>query len=105
MNRSSWRSIATWIAGTGLIPLLFAGSAIAQNTSASYAFVVASGFLCDGAESGSCPAIAESPTGGSYEISGNLRFGKKEWQKQPGLSLISQRMAMCSKQASGSRSN
>jgi hypothetical protein len=35
---------------------------------------VASGFLCQGGESGSCPAVAESPTGDRYEISGAGTF-------------------------------
>jgi hypothetical protein len=53
-----------------LILFLCAGSARAQISSANYTFVVASGFLCDPGDSGSCPAVAESANGDSYEMSG-----------------------------------
>ena len=53
---------------------LCAGSARAQISSANYTFVVASGFLCDSGDSGSCPAVAKSATGDSYEISGAGTF-------------------------------
>jgi hypothetical protein len=43
-------------------------------SSATYAFVVASGFLCDAGDSGSCPAVAKSANGDSYEISGAGTF-------------------------------
>jgi hypothetical protein len=36
--------------------------------------VVASGFLCDPGDSGSCPAVAKSANGDSYEISGAGTF-------------------------------
>jgi hypothetical protein len=36
--------------------------------------VVASGFLCDSGDSGSCPAVAKSANGDSYEISGAGTF-------------------------------
>ena len=49
---------------------LCAGSASAQTSSANYTFVLASGFLCDPGDSGSCPAVAKSANGDSYEISG-----------------------------------
>lgn len=54
--------------------LLCAGSAAAQISSANYTFVVASGFLCDPGDSGSCPAVAKSANGDSYEISGAGTF-------------------------------
>ncbi len=57
-----------------LILFLCAGSARAQTTSANYTFVVASGFLCDPGDSGSCPAVARSANGDSYEISGAGTF-------------------------------
>ena len=57
-----------------LILFLCAGSARAQSSSANYTFVVASGFLCDPGDSGSCPAVAKSANGDSYEISGAGTF-------------------------------
>jgi len=53
---------------------LCASSARAQSSPANYAFVVASGFLCESGDSGSCPAVAKSPNGDSYEISGAGTF-------------------------------
>ena len=49
-------------------------TARAQSNSANYIFVVASGFLCDPGDSGSCPAVAKSENGESYEISGAGTF-------------------------------
>ena len=66
--------ITTWIAVPGLVILLCAGSARGQTNSANYTFVVASGFLCDPGDSGSCPAVAKSANGDSYEISGAGTF-------------------------------
>jgi len=43
-------------------------------SSANYAVVVASGFLCDPGDSGGCPAVAKSSNGDSYEISGAGTF-------------------------------
>ena len=63
--------ITTWVALSSLV-LLCAGSANAQTGSANYTFIVASGFLCD--DSGSCPAVAKSANGDSYEISGAGTF-------------------------------
>jgi hypothetical protein len=57
-----------------LILFLCAGSARPQISSANYTFVVASGFLCDPGDSGSCPAVAKSANGDSYEISGAGTF-------------------------------
>ena len=57
-----------------LILFLCAGSARAQITSVNYTFVVASGFLCDPGDSGSCPAVAKSANGDSYEIGGAGTF-------------------------------
>lgn len=57
-----------------LILFLCAGLARAQISSANYTFVVASGFLCDPGDSGSCPAVAKSANGDSYEISGAGTF-------------------------------
>jgi hypothetical protein len=49
----------------------------AQVISSDYTFVVASGFLCDPGDSGSCPAVAKSTNGDSYEISGAGTFDPK----------------------------
>lgn len=46
----------------------------AQGSSGKYTFVVASGFLCDPADPGACPAIAKSASGDSYEIIGAGTF-------------------------------
>jgi hypothetical protein len=53
---------------------LCTGSATAQSNSTSYTFVVGSGFLCEAGDSGSCPAVAKSANGDSYEISGAGTF-------------------------------
>lgn len=57
-----------------VILFLCTASAGAQINSTSYALVVASGFLCDPGDSGSCPAIAKSAGGDSYEIDGAGTF-------------------------------
>ena len=62
--------------------LMFAVSASAQAGSSTYAFVVASGFLCEGSDSGSCPAVAESSTGDRYEISGAGTFDSQKKSAQ-----------------------
>jgi len=67
-------SVTAWVAVPSLVILFCAGSASAQTNSADYTFVVASGFLCDPGESGSCPAVAKSANGDSYEISGAGTF-------------------------------
>jgi hypothetical protein len=63
-----------WVAVASLILFLCAGSARPQTSSANYTFVVASGFLCDPGDSGSCPAVAKSINGDGYEISGTGTF-------------------------------
>jgi hypothetical protein len=65
--------IAAWVAVPSLI-LFLCASARAQISPANYTFVVASGFLCDSGDSGSCPAVAKSANGDSYEISGAGAF-------------------------------
>jgi hypothetical protein len=40
----------------------------------NYVFLLASGFLCDPSDSGSCPAVAKSANGDTYEISGAGTF-------------------------------
>lgn len=44
--------------------------ASADNSSASYNLLVASGYLCDAANLGSCPAVAQAANGDSIELSG-----------------------------------
>lgn len=66
--------ITAWVAVSSLILFLGAGSARPQISSTNYALVVASGFLCDSGDSGSCPAVAKSVNGDSYEISGAGTF-------------------------------
>ena len=53
---------------------LCAGSAGAQNSSANYTFLVASGFLCNPGDSGICPAVVKSANGDSYQMSGAGTF-------------------------------
>jgi hypothetical protein len=62
------------VAVPSLILFLRVGSVNAQNSSSNYTFVVASGFLCDPDDFGSCPAVAKSANGDSYEISGAGTF-------------------------------
>jgi hypothetical protein len=57
-----------------LIFVLCAGSARAQTRPEKYAFLLASGSLCDPGDSGNCPAVAKSANGDSYEISGAGTF-------------------------------
>jgi hypothetical protein len=74
-NKSAFPTLtAAWVAVLSLILFLCAGSARGQISSANYTFVVASGFLCDSGDSGSCPAIAKSANGDRYEISGAGTF-------------------------------
>jgi len=77
-NKSAFSTLITaitaWVSVPSLILFLCAGSARAQISSANYTFVVASGFLCDPGDSGSCPAVAKSANGDSYEISGAGTF-------------------------------
>lgn len=66
--------ITAWVAVQSVILFFSSGSARAQITSTNYTFVVASGFLCDPGDSGSCPAVAKSSNGDTYEISGAGTF-------------------------------
>jgi hypothetical protein len=75
----SWRSKrhffpGNWIGALVLGALLCAGAAWAQRGPSNYAFVVASGFLCDPSESGDCRATAKSANGDSYQMSGAGTF-------------------------------
>lgn len=75
LNKSIfWTPLKAWIAAPSLIILLCIAPARAQNSSANYTLLVASGFLCDPGDSGSCPAVAKSADGDSYEISGAGTF-------------------------------
>jgi hypothetical protein len=72
LNKSAFsNAIRTWVAVSSLV-LLCVGLARAQTGSTNYTLLVASGFLCD--DSGSCPAVAKSANGDSYEISGAGTF-------------------------------
>jgi hypothetical protein len=62
--------VITWVAVPSLAILLGAGMAMAQSSSANYAFLVAAGFLCDSGDSATCPAVVKSANGDSYEMSG-----------------------------------
>jgi hypothetical protein len=74
-NRNvSWTLLAGWLAAPTLVMFLCAGLARAQGNSANYTLVVASGFLCDPGESGSCSAVAKSPNGDGYKLSGAGTF-------------------------------
>lgn len=66
--------ITTWVAILTLVLFPCAGMTKAQNGSALYTFLVASGFLCDPGDSSTCPAAVKSPDGDSYEISGAGTF-------------------------------
>jgi hypothetical protein len=66
--------ITAWVAVPSVFLFLCAGSAGGQTISANYSFVVASGFLCESGDSGSCPAVTKSANGDSYEISGAGTF-------------------------------
>jgi hypothetical protein len=74
-HKSAFSNLTTaWVAVPSLILYLCAGPARSQISSANYTFVVASGFLCDPGDSGSCPAVAKSANGDGYEISGAGTF-------------------------------
>lgn len=73
-NKSVFSTITAWVAVPSLVILLCAGSANAQSTPANYTLVLASGFLCDPGDSSTCPAVAKSASGDSYEISGAGTF-------------------------------
>ncbi|MBZ5544149.1 MAG: hypothetical protein LAO07_10785 [Acidobacteriia bacterium] len=62
--------VIAWVAVPSLAILLGVGAALAQSSSANYAFLVGAGFLCDPGDSATCPAVARSANGDSYEMSG-----------------------------------
>lgn len=65
-------SIVASLVVTILTLCFYAGFSKAQTGSAPYAFVLASGFLCEpGAD---CVAVAASPDGDTYELSGAGTF-------------------------------
>jgi hypothetical protein len=69
-RRQLWGWIVAWTAGLRLAFFLVAIPAMAQGNSADYIFLMASGFLCDSADSSSCPAVVRSADGSSFEMSG-----------------------------------
>ena len=58
------------VAVSGLAIFPGASPAVAQSSSANYAFLVGAGFLCDSADSSACPAVVKSANGESYEMNG-----------------------------------
>lgn len=62
--------VITWVAMLSLAMFLVAGRVMAQGSPADYIFLVASGFVCDSADSATCPAVVKSANGDSYELSG-----------------------------------
>jgi hypothetical protein len=66
--------IVTWVAVPSLAMFLGGDPARAQNISADYTFLVASGFLCDSA---TCPAAVRSANDDTYEISGAGTFNTR----------------------------
>ena len=70
-NRNMFSSlIVTWIVVPSLAMFVGASPTKAQNISANYTFLVASGFLCDPGDSATCLAAVKSVDGDSYEMSG-----------------------------------
>jgi hypothetical protein len=53
-----------------LILVTGADPRLADNDSANYNFLVASGFLCDPNDSSTCPAVARAASGDTIELSG-----------------------------------
>ena len=66
--------IVRWVVVPSLAILFGAVAAMAQSSAANYAFLVASGFLCDSGDSAACPAVVKSADGASYEMSGAGTF-------------------------------
>ena len=51
--------MVTWVALPSLAMFLATGSAKAQNSSAQYTFLVASGLLCNPDDSATCPVVVK----------------------------------------------
>jgi hypothetical protein len=66
--------VIAWTAGIILITFSTVTPAKAQNAGRDYLFFVGSGFLCQSGDSSSCPAVAKSTNGSSYELSGAGTF-------------------------------
>ena len=66
--------IVKWAAVPSLGMFLCTGPARAQDSSANYTFLVASGFLCAPGDSGKCPAVVKSVNDDSYQMSGAGTF-------------------------------
>jgi hypothetical protein len=67
-------SIAKCVATATMATCLCAAAAWAQSRSAHYAFLLASGFLCDPNNSSACTATAKADPGDSYEMRGAGTF-------------------------------
>src|ERR1019366_263764 len=66
--------MVTWVALPSLAMFLATGSAKAQNSSAQYTFLVASGLLCNPDDSATCPVVVKSANDDTYEMSGAGMF-------------------------------
>ena len=71
MARNKIVSLIFITAALGMpLPATAASTASADSTSANYNLLVASGYLCDAANLGSCPAVAQAANGDSIALSG-----------------------------------
>ena len=66
--------IVNWLIVTSLSLSLYTDLAKAQNRASNYTFLLASGILCTSNDTASCPAVAKSAKGDSYELSGAGTF-------------------------------
>jgi hypothetical protein len=73
-QRTFFLFVVTSMMVLSLASCLCALPAAAQNGGRSFALVLASGFLCDPADSSTCPATAKANPGDSYEMSGAGTF-------------------------------
>jgi len=69
--------MAIHVVWPSILLLVFTGSVQGQTSPARFAFVVASGFVCDSRDSGNCPAVAKSENGDTYEIGGAGAFDQQ----------------------------
>jgi len=71
--------VIAWVALPSLTLFVALVPAIAQTSHSDYTLLVGSGFLCDSGDSSACPAVVNSVSRESYEISGagTLATGSK----------------------------
>jgi hypothetical protein len=72
--KPSWFRVIPYLALPIMAMMLSAVLARGQSTSTNYTFLLATGFLCDVADSSACPAVVKSAKGDSYEMSGAGTF-------------------------------